>query len=130
MAGQYEQPQPPPQPEPALVTIGDIIVTNNWVLTPSGQRPRREVAWSVTPMYQTSQVIPSWAIVCAILFFVFCLLGLLFLLVKEERTTGQMQVTAQAPGFLHVCYVPVYSMAQVHDVVARVDYVRALAMRG
>lgn len=66
---------------------------------------------------------------CAVLFFVFCLLGLLFLLVKEERTAGQIQVTAQAPGFLHVCYIPVGSMAQVRDVMARVDYVRALGNR-
>lgn len=118
------------QAEPTLVTIGDIIVTQNWVVTPSGRRPRREVSFSLTPMYQSGQAIPTWAIVCAILFFVFCLLGLLFLLVKEERTTGQVQVTAQAPGFLHVCYIPVASMMQVYDVVARVDYARALGVGG
>jgi len=123
VTAQYEQ------VEPTLVTIGDIIVSQNWVSTPSGQRARRDVSWSVTPMYQSTQAIPAWAIVCAILFFVFCLLGLLFLLVKEERTTGQVQVTAQAPGFLHVCYIPVSSMAQVHDVMARVDYARALGNR-
>lgn len=116
------------QAEPTLVTIGDMIVTSSWVITPSGRQRRGEVSWSVTPMYSTSQVIPTWAIVCAILFFLLCLLGLLFLLAKEERTTGQMQVTAQAPGFLHVCYIPVSSMMQVHDVVARVDYVRALGI--
>lgn len=114
--------------EPTLVTIGDIVVTQNWVITPSGRRPRAEVSWTTTPMYQTTQAIPTWAIVCTILFVLACLLGLLFLLVKEERTTGQIQVTAQAPGFLHVCYVPVWSMVQVRDVVARVDYVRALGV--
>jgi hypothetical protein len=82
--------------EPTLVTIGDIVVTQTWVVTPSGTRPRAEVSYAATPMYQTTRGIPTWAIVCAIVFFVFCLLGLLFLLVKEERTTGHLQVTAQA----------------------------------
>lgn len=118
------------QAEQTLVTIGDIIVTPTWVITPTGRRPRREVSLSVTPMYQTTQAIPTWAIVCAIVFFVFCLLGLLFLLVKEDRTTGQVQVTVQGQGFLHVCYIPVSSMLQVHDIIARVDYVRALAAGG
>lgn len=113
--------------EPTLVTIGDIVVSQHWVVTPSGTRPRAEVSWSATPMYQSSKAIPTWAIICAILFFVFCLLGLLFLLVKEERTTGHVQVMAQAPGFLHSCYVPVSSMAQVQDVMARLDYARNLA---
>lgn len=113
--------------EPTLVTIGDIIVSQNWVTTPTGVRRRAEVSWSVTPMYQSTQAIPTWAIICAVAFFLVCFLGLLFLLVKEERTTGHMQVTVQAPGFAHVCYIPVSSLAQAQDVVARVDYVRALA---
>jgi hypothetical protein len=37
--------------EPTLVTVGDVIVTQSWVVTPSGTRQRREVSWTVTPMY-------------------------------------------------------------------------------
>jgi hypothetical protein len=112
--------------EPTLVTVGDVIVTQSWVVTPSGTRPRREVSWTVTPMYQTTTGIPTWAIVCAIVFFVFCLLGLLFLLAKEEKTTGHMHVTVQAPGFFHTTYVPVTSPMQANDVAGRVNYARAL----
>jgi hypothetical protein len=112
--------------EPTLVTIGDVIVTQSWVVTPSGTRPRREVSWTVTPMYQTTTGIPTWAIICAVVFFVFCLLGLLFLLAKEEKTTGHMQVSVQAPDFFHVAYVPVSSQMQANDVAGRVNYVRAL----
>lgn len=113
--------------EPTLVTIGDIVVSRSWVVTPTGTKPRREVSWSATPLYQSSQVIPPWAVVCAVIFFFACLLGLLFLLVKEERTSGHVQVMVQAPGFVHSCYVPVKSMAQVQDVMARIDYARSLS---
>jgi hypothetical protein len=112
--------------EPPRVTIGDVIVTQSWVVTPAGSRPRSEVTWTVTPMYQTTRATPTWAIVCAVLFFLLCLIGLLFLLAKEERTSGQMQVTVQAPGFLHTVYIPVFSQQQAFDVMARVDWVRAL----
>jgi hypothetical protein len=112
--------------EPTLVTVGDVIVTQSWVVTPSGTRPRREVSWTVTPMYQTTTGIPTWAIVCCILFFLFCFLGLLFLLAKEEKTTGHMQVTVQSPGFFHTTYVPVTSPIQANDVAGRVNYARAL----
>jgi ABC-type multidrug transport system permease subunit len=112
--------------ESTLVTVGDVVVTQSWVVTPSGTRPRREVSWTVTPMYQTTTDIPTWAIICAVIFFVFCLLGLLFLLAKEEKTTGHMQVTVQAPGFSHTTYVPVTSPMQANDVAGRVNYARAL----
>lgn len=128
-----QPPEPGPRPataEPAIVTVGDIAVSQSWVSTPSGARPRSEVTWTVTPMYQTTEGIPTWAIVCAVLFFLLCLLGLLFLLVKEQRTTGYVQVTVQAPNFIHVCYIPVSSPMQAHDVLSRVDYIRTLAAAG
>ncbi|QLQ16711.1 MAG: hypothetical protein HZY73_14820 [Micropruina sp.] len=46
----------------------------------------------------TTRVIPGWAVLFAILGFLFFLLGLLFLLVREERTTGFVQVQVVAPG--------------------------------
>ena len=113
--------------EPTLVTIGDIAVSQHWVSTPSGSAPIGSATWTVTPMYQTTRSIPTWAIVCAVVFFVFCFLGLLFLLVKEEQTTGYVQVIVQSQGLVHSCYVPVYSPQQAVDVAARVDYARSLA---
>ena len=114
--------------EPVLVTIGDISVTATRVYTPSGSRPLSEVSWTVTDLSVTSQEIPTWAIVCAVVFFLLCFLGLLFLLAKETRTQGQLQVTVHGPGMLHTTSVPVFSLPQVGDVNARVNYVRTLAV--
>jgi hypothetical protein len=119
--------QPEAMPEPTLVTIGDIVVSQNWVVTPGGTKPRQQVVWSVTPMVQTTESIPPWAIVCCVIFFIFCLLGLLFLLAKEQKTTGSVQVSVQGPDFHYVTYVPIYDLHQVQDIVARVDYVRSLS---
>jgi hypothetical protein len=115
---------------PVMVTIGDIVCTNTTVITPSGQAPIGGVVWSYTDMSRTDRVIPTWAIVCAVAFFFFCLLGLLFLLAKEERTEGSVQVVVQGPGFLHQVQLPVYSVIQVQDYAARVNYARSLSAAG
>lgn len=117
----------PPHTEPMLVTIGDIGVTPSAVVTPSGTRPVGEVQWMFTDMSRTTQAIPTWAIVCTVIFFVFCLFGLLFLLVKETRTEGHVQVVVQGPKFVHVTQLPVFSMAQVADCNARVNYARSVS---
>lgn len=112
--------------EPILVTIGDISVTSTTVYTPSGSRPLAELSWTFTDLSSTSQAIPTWAIVCAVVFFLFCFLGLLFLLAKEDKTQGTVQVTAHGSGFVHTCTIPVTSVAQVADINARVNYIRTL----
>lgn len=111
---------------PALVTIGDITCNQQQVITPSGVAPISAVNWNVADMSRTDQRIPPWAIILAILFFVFCLLGLLFLLVKQTRTSGYVQVTVQGPRFLHTTQIPVSSAAQIADLHARVNYARSL----
>ncbi len=112
--------------EQTMVTIGDISVTSTTVYTPSGSRPLGEVQWTFTDMSQTSQAIPTWAIVCAVVFFLLCFLGLLFLLAKEDKTAGSVQVTVHGQGFVHTTTIPVSSLAQVADINARVNYVRTL----
>jgi hypothetical protein len=116
-----------PAAEPMLVTIGDIGVTPSTVVTPSGTRPVGKVQWMFTDMSRTTQAIPTWAVVCTVVFFVFCLLGLLFLLVKETRTEGYVQVIVQGPGFVHTAQLPVSSVAQVADYSARVNYARSVS---
>jgi hypothetical protein len=113
--------------EPMLVTIGDIGANTAWVVTPSGTCPTREAHWMFTDMSRTIQKIPAWAIVCAIIFFLFCFLGLLFLLAKEERTEGYVQVVVQGPRLVHTVQLPVWSPAQVMDYNQRVNYARALS---
>ncbi len=110
-----------------LVSIGDIGVTQTLVVTPSGHLPIGEVHWMFTDMSRTMSRIPVWAIVCTIIFFVFCFLGLLFLLAKEEQTDGSVQVTVQGPGFVHTVQLPVSSPHQVMDYAQRVNYARSLS---
>lgn len=119
-----------PGMEAPLVVIGDIIVTQSWVVTPSGTVPVGSVTWTFTDMSITSEAIPAWAIVCAVLFAVLCLLGLLFLLVKESRTRGGVQVVVQGPGLLHATQIPVWALDQVYDLNARVNYARSLTAAG
>lgn len=113
--------------EQTMVTIGDISVTSATVYTPSGSRPLSDLQWTFTDMSQTSQAIPTWAIVCAVVFFLLCFLGLLFLLAKEDKTAGTVQVTVHGQGFVHTTTIPVSSIAQVADINARVNYARTLA---
>lgn len=84
--------------EQPLVTIGDIVVSRNWVVTPSGTQPLRAVTWSLSDMTTTSTGIPTWAIVCTIIFVWFFLLGLLFLLAKETKTQGSIQSPSSGRG--------------------------------
>jgi hypothetical protein len=111
-----------------LVTIGDITCTQDHVVTPSGTMPIGQVSWTFTNLAQTRQETPTWAVVCAIVgFFLVCFLSLLFLLAKEDKTTGWAQVTVQGPGFVHTAQVPIYSALNVTDYSARVDYARSLS---
>lgn len=115
-------------PYPPLVQIGDITCTQEHVITPSGTQPIATVTWTFTDMSRTTQDIPTWAVVCAIVgFFFVCFLSLLFLLAKESKTQGWVQVTVQAPGFAHTAQLPVYAAFQVSDYAARVDYARSLS---
>jgi hypothetical protein len=113
--------------EPVLVTIGDIVCTQREVITPAGRQPINTVVWTFTDMSQTTEAIPAWAIVMTILFFWFCFLGLLFLLVKEKRTTGWVQITVQGNRFLHQVQLPVNNLLQVADYNSRVGYARSLS---
>jgi len=120
------QPNVQPTTEEPLVTIGDILVTRSWVVTPSGTQPVGSVTWSVSDMSTTTTNIPVWAIVCTVLFVWFFLLGLLFLLVKETKTQGMVQVTVQGPGFAHFSQIPAFNPGVVQDVNSRVNYARSL----
>ena len=76
-----------------------------------------------------TEAIPAWAIICAILFFIFCLLGLLFLLVKQRRVNGAVQVGVQGPGLSFSAYSPVNSEFAVFQISNSVDTIRAQVAR-
>ncbi|WP_153461500.1 hypothetical protein [Streptomyces kaniharaensis] len=128
-AGGYGYPEAvgsaPGQP---LVTIGDIAVTSTGIITPAGPIPLRGAVWTATDLSRTEERIAPAGIVLAIIFFFFCLIGLLFLLMKERRTVGHVQITVSGAGRYHTTSVPVSSPNQVMDLMNRVNYARGLSM--
>jgi hypothetical protein len=133
---QYQQVQGQPMQQPAqalpagpvLVTIGDISVEQYRIVTPAGVLPTQGTNWSAMDMTRTEEKIPAYAIVLAIIFFLFCLLGLLFLLIKERKTTGFVQVTVQHGNRTHNTHVAAANPTQVADTLARVNYARTLCV--
>lgn len=113
--------------EATLDTIGDIAITQTSVITPSGRFPIKGSVWTMSDMTRTEQSIPVWAIIVAILFIWTCLLSLLFLLIKETKTTGHVQVTVQGGGHYHATQIMVANQAYVQHVNQQVNYARSLA---
>ncbi|GAB3567951.1 hypothetical protein GCM10027344_31100 [Spelaeicoccus albus] len=97
------------------------------MITPVGTVPLHRAQFTFSDMSRTDRVTPAWAIVLAIIGFFFFLLGLLFLLAKEERTSGAVQVIVTGPGFMHTFQTPVASSAIVRDFAGRVNYASSLA---
>ena len=114
-------------PQPVLVTVGDIGCTQTEVITPNGRHPMAGTTWIVTNQTRVTERIPPYAIVLAIIFALACLIGLLFLLIKERRTEGFMQVAVNGDGFYYATQVPVSGPLQIADVENRVNYIRGLA---
>jgi len=109
-----------------LLSIGDIAVYAGGVVTPSGSFPHRDLTWVVRDNSTTTEGIPAYAIVLAIVFFLVCLLGLLFLLIKERKMTGYVEVSVQGPTGYHVTQIPVSNPQQVAFIRQQVDYCRNL----
>ncbi len=99
-----------------VLTIGDIGVSRHWIVTPNGSAPLGHSSWIVRDMSRTESKIPSWAIVMAILFALLCLVGLFFLLVKEQTTTGYVEVSVQQGQLYHVTQIPVSNAQQLAQV--------------
>jgi len=91
-----------------VLTIGDIGVTADSVVTPNGVGPLRGSQWILADRTTTTSVVPTWAIVMAVVFALACLLGLLFLLVKETTITGCAEVTVRTGDLLHMTQLPVH----------------------
>ncbi|OEJ25382.1 hypothetical protein AR457_13855 [Streptomyces agglomeratus] len=109
-----------------LMSVGDITVMPDSIVTPSGTMPLKGAVWTVTDMSRTEERMPAVAIVLAVVFFVFCLLGLLFLLMKEKVTTGYVQVTVTSGGRHHSTVVPALGPHTFPLVMGQVNYARSL----
>ena len=66
------------------------------------------------------------ALTVAVILAFFFLLGLLFLLVRETRTVGYVQVTVQNGDLVYATQVAAPSPYVAQDVTARVTYARQL----
>lgn len=111
-----------------LVNVGDIACTQTEVMIPGGRFPLHGTIWIVSNNTQATESIPTWAIIMTILFLVFCLLGLLFLLVKERSVRGYIQVSVQGPNLYYATQIPISNAAQIVDVEQRVNYIRSLVV--
>ncbi|HZJ26579.1 MAG TPA: hypothetical protein VFF40_06130 [Acidimicrobiia bacterium] len=115
--------------EQIILTIGDIGVSPHWVVTPNGTAPLHGSQWIARDMSTTEQKIPAWAIILAILFALLCLIGLFFLLVKETKTRGYVEVTVQAEGLYHATQIPVSSADHVAQVRYQVAQAQSMGAR-
>ena len=116
-----------PPSDPLLFTIGDIGVSRHWVVTPNGSAPLSGSQWIGQDHSREQTGIPAWAIVLAIIFFLACLLGLLFLLAKETKVTGYFEVTVRSGQVMHTTQLPVSNAQQVAQYRAMVHHAQAMA---
>lgn len=122
-------PQTPPAGYPAAgLSLGDITIAGDQIITPSGTMPLRGAIWNATDMSRTEEKIPAHAIVLAIIFFLFCLLGLFFLLMKERRTTGYIQITVNSGGRHHSTMIQAVDPGTYMWVMTQINQARALSM--
>ncbi|MGV9981151.1 hypothetical protein ACWDUH_26080 [Micromonospora wenchangensis] len=133
--GPYPPQFTPPLPgaaggqQPAAVQIGEIMVNPPMIHTPTGVLPLAGATWYVTDHWQREEKIASWAIVCAILgFFCLTIFSLLFLLIKETRYHGTVQVTVTSGGHQYVARIPVVDQGQVQQINNQVNYARSLSV--
>ncbi|WP_329252538.1 hypothetical protein OG223_24565 [Streptomyces sp. NBC_01478] len=136
--GGYGYPQAVPQSYPQtqpqipygapMLTLGDIAVNGDTIVSPAGPMPLRGAVWTATDMSRTEERIPPHAIVLAVVFFLLCFVGLLFLLMKERVTTGFVQVSVNSGGRHHSTMIPVQSREQVVYVLNQVTYAQSISM--
>ena len=113
-----------------LVRFGPLAITADTVRTPGGSFPLGGSVWRSFDYWQTRRVVPTAAILAAVLgFFVVPFVSLLFLLVRQDRTTGVVQVCGIDGGRQHVVDLPVASPAHALAIHRQVQYVDGLAGR-
>jgi hypothetical protein len=110
-----------------MMSFGDITVMNDSIVTPSGTMPLKGAVWTATDMSRTEEKIPTVAIVLAIVFALLCLIGLLFLLMKEKKTTGFIQVTVTSGGRHHATMIPASGPETFQMVMAQLNTARSMS---
>ncbi|MEV8534976.1 hypothetical protein [Streptomyces sp. NPDC051211] len=109
-------------------SLADITIVGDQIITPSGPMPLKGAVWNATDFTRTEEKIPAHAIVLAIVFALFCLIGLLFLLMKERVTTGYVQVTVSSGGRHHSAMIPATNPTVFPWVMNQLNYARSLSI--
>jgi len=113
---------------PYVLVIGDIGVTGDGqVVTPNGAGPLKGSQWIVHDQTVRSTGIPAYAIVLAIVFALACLLGLLFLLIKEDKVSGFITVNVRTGKLSHTTQIPAVGAQTYPQVSALVSHAQTLA---
>ncbi|ANW18515.1 hypothetical protein [Streptomyces clavuligerus] len=118
----------PLAPMSPAVTIGDITVVGDQIITPAGTMPLKGAVWNAVDLSRTSEKIPTYAIVLAVVFSLACLVGLFFLLMKEKETSGYIQVSVASGGKHHTTMIPAHGPEVFQQVMAQVGYARTLSV--
>jgi hypothetical protein len=121
------RPMAPTQQEQIVLWIGDIGVSPHWVVTPNGTAPLATSQWIVRDGTHVEEKMPAYAIVLAIIFFLACLLGLLFLLIKERKVVGFVEVTVRSGDVYHVTQIPAKHAAEIDGVRRQVHQAQSMA---
>jgi hypothetical protein len=118
---------PAPPAQPIRLTIGDIGITSDLVVTPNRSGPMSGSQWICMDMSRTESKIPAYAIVLAIIFALLCLIGLLFLLIKDTVTSGYVEVSVQAGKIYHKTQIPISNPQQVAHIRKLVSIAQEMA---
>lgn len=112
-----------------MLTIGDIGLTPASIVTPVGVGPLTGSQWIITDRSFYVRQLPVRAIVVAILFIWLCLLSLLFLLVRQPRLTGWVDVTVASGNVAHTTSIAVSRVEHVGIVRQQVATAQAIAVQ-
>jgi hypothetical protein len=118
------------EPEAPVVTIGDIVVSQHWVVTPSGTAPIAGSAWNVTDHRYEAKKHPWWTIVLAVVLFP---IGLLFLFITQDETRGAIEVTVTSGTLFHASQVQGsvrFGLPEVYQMVNQAQTLAAAAQAG
>ena len=107
--------------------LGRISANEYWVTTPVGSWELKDVTVSTYDQTVVASRIPTWAVVAAIVTAFFFLIGLLFLLAKEDSISGHVSLTiSTTEGHTYTELIPVFSEQSHHDTISRVNYLQSL----
>ncbi|MFG2295051.1 hypothetical protein [Streptomyces sp. NPDC048603] len=112
----------------APFSLGDITIAGDQIITPSGTMPLKGAIWNAVDFSRTEERMPGYAIALAVIFAFFCLIGLLFLLIKERFTVGYVQVTVSSGGRHHSTMIPVTNPMVFPWVMNQLNYARSLSI--